>query len=1160
MPRRLASIFAQVKAHPFRVALAVVPLLLVALALFVPNISQASDLESATLSLMNAIFSFFMSIFGRLLVLFTDVLIYIATYSNITDVEAVKVGWAVVRDLANMGFIVAMLLISFGTIFRFQEYRYSRLLGKLVIMAILINFSRLIASLLVDFSQVIMLTFVNAFRDLAAGNITEGFGVADIVAFSQTASAEGGDINLLSVLGAMFAGIVMLFIATAIVASFVVFLVQRMIMLWIYIILSPMAYMMAVLPGSLGRFWSGWWETFMKYLIRGPVIGFYLWLAFTIASFTNNTFTTGSPTSSVDPLGTDSGVSTSSVAYFANQASTGANVLNYIVFAALLIAGLQQAAAAGGVAGKIAGKSMATFEKWGSNLGKGAGALALAPVKYAGDVVKRPAVTAAEKTLGFMSKMPLIGGAAMAMNSRLRAKTQRADDAQAKMVENLSASELIQLGSGSAVSATAAARRKVAIEKLMNTGQMSKASAAQQEMMHAQYERDIGMKIKVGPNGKMSDFATDQQGLKIYKDYLKKNPAPMGDYMEKAHAAGNVALETYWHDKIEERVKELRPNDLADMTDSAWYRGRPGAGGAQTAFARVAIPILSTRVAANPQFTRRLQQEVPANVRDAINNAAGGILFQTEEGGVQVVTPPSQLMRKREVRTRNKFRDAALQDEHLSGVSTFAAGASNMLAISDTALRELGITNVRAGTSITPNQKAEVAGLMAEIVTKDIAAMEQQLGPAIKQREQLLNKQKSGPLSDAEQVQLQDLNRQYQPLQRQKAALERLENPNQLQNIQFIVRDRKAGDAKNIIAEEESHAIMEAMDPDRSFRREIINSQFSPQERVQIADQISKQQGGQYMTIEQAFDEYFAKGLANSGNYKGEGKDAIQLKSGLALQLRRQAEAKGVQMRFVGNPKAQTKEQAGAPENYAAALQNQDAEQEKLDTYYTQGEQQLAQLKARMVETKAAANRMRLGEAGRRYEAEAKQAEAEYNAYGKQFDELESQWKASTVKGKNLQTAATRAARGESPTATLPERYERDQAAATSFTPATDSIPAAPRYATEEAGTTNITNNIRNEITQVVKSAPQGFRDTMKLTSTSLDSALRSSLVMKSLMTNLRNGFDAMQKSEKNLSAETTGFLGKRLSNLQKHVDGNDIEGFREDFGKLQKEFDSIIE
>ena len=168
-----------------------------------------------------------------------------------------------------MFFIVALLLIAIGTMFRIDQYRYSRTLSKLIVMAILINFSKAIAGLFIDFSQVVMLTFVNAFKDQAAGSLSAGFGIDKLMTISNSVSAAGGDINSLSVVGSLFAALIMVFVATVIVVIFTILLIQRIIMLWIYIVLAPTAYMVAVLPGSLGSWWSKWWGDFSQQLIKG---------------------------------------------------------------------------------------------------------------------------------------------------------------------------------------------------------------------------------------------------------------------------------------------------------------------------------------------------------------------------------------------------------------------------------------------------------------------------------------------------------------------------------------------------------------------------------------------------------------------------------------------------------------------------------------------------------------------------------------------------------------------------------------------------------------------------------------------------------------------------------------------------------------------------
>ncbi len=57
-------------------------------------------------------------IYGKLAILATNLLIYVAQLNNFTDLPVIIEAWSVVRDLANMFFIVILLVIAFGTLFR----------------------------------------------------------------------------------------------------------------------------------------------------------------------------------------------------------------------------------------------------------------------------------------------------------------------------------------------------------------------------------------------------------------------------------------------------------------------------------------------------------------------------------------------------------------------------------------------------------------------------------------------------------------------------------------------------------------------------------------------------------------------------------------------------------------------------------------------------------------------------------------------------------------------------------------------------------------------------------------------------------------------------------------------------------------------------------
>jgi hypothetical protein len=221
---------------------------------------------------------------GRLLVAVINILTSVASYNHFIDATAVKKGWVIVRDVCNMLFIAILLLIASGTIFKWETYRYNRLLGRLILMAFLINFSKFICGFLIDIFQVLMLTFVNGFAETAAGNLTTGLGLYDMVKIlgAGSAGALAGDLNVSAILGALMLAIIMLIIAIIVMAVMTVVFLYRIIMLWLLIILSPMAYFMRTYPGMGEGFSRQWWSMFGKYLISGPLLAFFLWLALII--------------------------------------------------------------------------------------------------------------------------------------------------------------------------------------------------------------------------------------------------------------------------------------------------------------------------------------------------------------------------------------------------------------------------------------------------------------------------------------------------------------------------------------------------------------------------------------------------------------------------------------------------------------------------------------------------------------------------------------------------------------------------------------------------------------------------------------------------------------------------------------------------------------
>lgn len=277
----------------------------------------------------------------------------IAQYNHFGDVGGVNVGWKTLRDLSNMLFIVILLVIAFATILKVQSYGYKRLLKKLLIMAVLINFSKFIVLVLIDFSQLIMLTFINAIKDIAAGGIMTALGLANVMQ-SGGGSSESAATGLMGSMAATyFLGAIMLMVTVVVVLVILAVLVMRIVTLWSLIVVSPIMFLASTFPKT-EKYFNEWTEKLTSNLFSGPVLAFFLWLAFTIVG--NGTISEGflTPTTKTFGAGADA------PALEAGKSASPPNVINFIVGISMLMLGLQMAqqsgAAGAGFAGGMAGK------------------------------------------------------------------------------------------------------------------------------------------------------------------------------------------------------------------------------------------------------------------------------------------------------------------------------------------------------------------------------------------------------------------------------------------------------------------------------------------------------------------------------------------------------------------------------------------------------------------------------------------------------------------------------------------------------------------------------------------------------------------------------------------------------------------------------------
>jgi hypothetical protein len=213
--------------------------------------------------------------------------------SQIIQSPTVQVGWVITRDLANLGFVLAIILIAFATILRVESYQMKQTLRNLIIAALLINFSLVIAGVFIDFSGVLTEFFISK----ATGGDLSKMGSAFANAFQvQKFLQTTKDANAIDKLVTGLSGIsivpfaaslffVALFTIVAAIALFglAAMLFIRYIMLSILLVLMPLAWLMWIWPDLQGK-WKEWWGEFFKWVWFAPILSFFIYLALNLAS------------------------------------------------------------------------------------------------------------------------------------------------------------------------------------------------------------------------------------------------------------------------------------------------------------------------------------------------------------------------------------------------------------------------------------------------------------------------------------------------------------------------------------------------------------------------------------------------------------------------------------------------------------------------------------------------------------------------------------------------------------------------------------------------------------------------------------------------------------------------------------------------------------
>ncbi|HUD10856.1 MAG TPA: hypothetical protein VMS08_00475, partial [Candidatus Saccharimonadia bacterium] len=269
---------------------------------------------------------------------------------NIYNSPAVTTGFSVALAIANLGFVLGIIIIAIATIIRNQTYGIKQLLWKLVFMAILVNFGLVITAPIVGFADGMSNYFINATspgsmsvagyegyaqtmtaafapQDLqlggaqstnttnttptstpglstgAAAGVTVGCGIGDffsglpgfgwfcnkVTTLAVTTATSPSD-NFWQMCMAMIFDIVFSSLIVFTFFCLAILLIIRYLMLGGLLIVLPLAWLTYIFPKFDNSF-SKWWNTFIKWVFFPPLALFFIYLAFITA--TNTTGASG---------------------------------------------------------------------------------------------------------------------------------------------------------------------------------------------------------------------------------------------------------------------------------------------------------------------------------------------------------------------------------------------------------------------------------------------------------------------------------------------------------------------------------------------------------------------------------------------------------------------------------------------------------------------------------------------------------------------------------------------------------------------------------------------------------------------------------------------------------------------------------------------------
>lgn len=188
--------------------------------------------------------------------------------------------WEIARNLANVMFIIAFLIIIYSQVTGagISNYGLKRMLPRLIIAAIAVNVSYYICQGMVDISNILGYEIKNALVNIA-NQVSTQHALAPTNQGTNTQTSDGalgtlakailGAAAVVWILYAIFGPLLGMIVITCIII--IIILLMRKAFIVLLVVISPIAFVMYLLPNT-EKFFSKWLNMFWQLLMVFPVV------------------------------------------------------------------------------------------------------------------------------------------------------------------------------------------------------------------------------------------------------------------------------------------------------------------------------------------------------------------------------------------------------------------------------------------------------------------------------------------------------------------------------------------------------------------------------------------------------------------------------------------------------------------------------------------------------------------------------------------------------------------------------------------------------------------------------------------------------------------------------------------------------------------------